>query len=88
MTSLLLLLAPLLLFAQGASVQGIVTRSGGSEPLSKAIVDLRPESNDNDILSSMTTDEDIDYVVGVLPGIVERLRELSPYYRKGAVSKK
>jgi cysteine desulfurase len=39
-------------------------------------------------LSSMTTDEDIDYVVGVLPGIVERLRELSPYYRKGAVSKK
>jgi len=24
----------------------------------------------------------------VLPGIVERLRELSPYYRKGAVSKK
>jgi cysteine desulfurase len=39
-------------------------------------------------LSSMTTDEDVDYVVGVLPGIVERLRELSPYYRKGAVSKK
>ena len=58
MTSLLLLLAPLLLFAQGASVQGIVTRSGGSEPLSKAIVELRPESNDNDILKSMTTDED------------------------------
>src|SRR5215471_8822937 len=39
-------------------------------------------------LSSMTTDEDIEYVVGVLPGIIERLRELSPYYRKGAVSKK
>jgi cysteine desulfurase len=39
-------------------------------------------------LSSMTADEDIEYVVGVLPGIVERLRELSPYYRKGAVSKK
>jgi cysteine desulfurase len=36
-------------------------------------------------LSSMTTDEDIDYVVSVLPGIVERLRELSPYYKKGAV---
>jgi len=33
-------------------------------------------------LSSMTTDEDIDYVVGVLPGIVDRLRELSPYYKK------
>jgi cysteine desulfurase len=34
-------------------------------------------------LSSTTTSEDIDYVVGILPGIVERLRELSPYY-KGA----
>ena len=33
-------------------------------------------------LSSMTTEQDIDYVVGVLPGIVERLRELSPYYKK------
>ena len=33
-------------------------------------------------LSSMTTEEDIDYVVGVLPGIIERLRELSPYYKK------
>jgi hypothetical protein len=58
MTSLLLLLAPLVLFAQGASVQGIVTRSGSSEPLSKALVELRPESNENDILNSMTTDED------------------------------
>jgi len=33
-------------------------------------------------LSSTTTSEDIDYVVGVLPGIVERLRELSPYYKR------
>ena len=33
-------------------------------------------------LSSTTTDEDIDYVASVLPGIVERLRELSPYYKK------
>jgi cysteine desulfurase len=33
-------------------------------------------------LSALTTAEDIDYVVSVLPGIVERLRELSPYYRK------
>ena len=31
-------------------------------------------------LSSMTTEDEIDYLVGVLPGIVERLRELSPYY--------
>jgi len=35
-------------------------------------------------LSSMTTDQDVDYVVEVLPQIVDRLRELSPYYRKGA----
>ena len=33
-------------------------------------------------LSSMTTAEDIDYVIGVLPGIVERLRELSPHYKR------
>jgi cysteine desulfurase len=33
-------------------------------------------------LNSMTTQQDIDYVVNVLPGIVERLRELSPYYKK------
>jgi cysteine desulfurase len=32
-------------------------------------------------LSGMTTEGEIDYVVGVLPGIVERLRELSPYYK-------
>ncbi|HYR41995.1 MAG TPA: cysteine desulfurase NifS [Terriglobia bacterium] len=33
-------------------------------------------------LSSMTTQEDVDYVAGLLPGIVERLRDLSPYYKK------
>jgi cysteine desulfurase len=33
-------------------------------------------------LSPMTTAEEIDYVIEVLPGIVERLRELSPYYKK------
>ena len=33
-------------------------------------------------LSGMTADEDVEYVIGVLPGIVERLRELSPYYKK------
>jgi cysteine desulfurase len=33
-------------------------------------------------LSAATTDDEIDYVVEVLPGIVERLRELSPYYKK------
>jgi cysteine desulfurase len=33
-------------------------------------------------LSSMTTDEDIEYLISTLPGIVERLRELSPYYKR------
>jgi cysteine desulfurase len=33
-------------------------------------------------LSSMTTADEIDYVVEILPGIVDRLRELSPYYKK------
>jgi len=33
-------------------------------------------------LSSMTTADEIDYVAEILPGIVDRLRELSPYYKK------
>ncbi len=33
-------------------------------------------------LSDLTTQDDVDYLVEVLPGIVERLRELSPYYKK------
>jgi cysteine desulfurase len=33
-------------------------------------------------LSSMNSAEEIDYVIEILPGIVDRLRELSPYYKK------
>ena len=37
-------------------------------------------------LSCMTTEEDIDYLIGVLPGIVDRLRELSPYYKRASTA--
>ncbi len=33
-------------------------------------------------LSALTTREEIEYLLEILPGIVERLRELSPYYKK------
>jgi cysteine desulfurase len=33
-------------------------------------------------LSAMNTAEDVDYVLEVLPGIVDRLRELSPFYKR------
>ncbi|HLE57320.1 MAG TPA: cysteine desulfurase family protein, partial [Rhodothermia bacterium] len=33
-------------------------------------------------LSSMNTADEIDYVLDVLPGIVERLRDLSPHYKR------
>jgi cysteine desulfurase len=33
-------------------------------------------------LSSMTTEDEVEYVTAVMPGIVERLRELSPYYKR------
>ncbi len=33
-------------------------------------------------LSDLTTQGDVDYLVEVMPGIVDRLRKLSPYYKK------
>src|SRR5688572_11579495 len=37
-------------------------------------------------LNSMNTEDDVNYVLEVLPGIVDRLRELSPYYKKVSTS--
>lgn len=34
-------------------------------------------------LSELTTEEEIDYALDVLPGIVQRLRDMSPIYPKG-----
>ena len=36
-------------------------------------------------LSEFTTEEEIDYVLEVLPPIVQRLRDMSPIYPKGGV---
>jgi cysteine desulfurase len=33
-------------------------------------------------LNATNTIADVDYVVDILPRIVERLRELSPYYKR------
>jgi cysteine desulfurase len=33
-------------------------------------------------LSSMTTAEDVDYLLETMPAVVERLRELSPHYKR------
>jgi cysteine desulfurase len=33
-------------------------------------------------LNAMNTEADVDYVLEVLPGIVDRLRELSPFYKR------
>jgi cysteine desulfurase len=33
-------------------------------------------------LSKYTTDDEIDYVIGIAPGIVEKLFEMSPYYKR------
>ena len=34
-------------------------------------------------LSRYTTREDIDYVLGILPPIIKRLRDMSPLYERG-----
>jgi cysteine desulfurase len=38
-------------------------------------------------LGKQTTQEDVDFAIGVIPETVGRLREISPLYKKEAVSK-
>src|SRR5262245_60330183 len=46
------------LLAQAPSIQGIVTRGDTSEPLSKAIVELRAEGVNSPLLDQQTTEDD------------------------------
>lgn len=54
--SLLVLLCALPLFGQALSINGIVTKRGSADPLSKATVELR--SADGAVLDTMTTEDD------------------------------
>ena len=53
----------------------VLTALGGKPQLHKSAIRFS--------LSRMNTEQEIDYVVGVLPKIVERMREVSPSYRAG-----
>jgi cysteine desulfurase len=51
-------------------------------------IGLRPEQARSSIrfsLSRYTTEEDIDTTLAIVPAVVERLRAVSPHYRKAAV---
>src|SRR5215471_11331392 len=59
----------LLLFAQNASIEGVVVQAGNNNPLSKARVELHADIDGAPVLDSMTTDEDGRFVFqGVRPG--------------------
>jgi len=53
----------------------VLTALGGNSQLHKSAIRFS--------LSRMNTDQEIDYVVSILPKIVERMREVSPLYRAG-----
>lgn len=56
------LLWPLLAFAQTTSIQGIVTRAGGSDPLTKATVEIRIDEPNASLLNTITTEDDGRFV--------------------------
>jgi cysteine desulfurase len=73
---------------QGIAVStGAACASGSLEPShvlrAMKISSSRVDSAIRFSLSRMTSEEDIDYVLKVVPETVERMRELSPLYREG-----
>lgn len=54
----------------------VLTALGGQRDLHKSAIRFS--------LSRMNSDEDIDYVLSILPEMVERMRQVAPLYRSGA----
>jgi len=69
-----------------AASTGSACSSGSLEPSHVlTAIGKTPDENRGSLrfsLSSMTTEEDVDYILEAMPGIVERLRELSPHYKR------
>jgi cysteine desulfurase len=69
-----------------AASTGSACSSGSLEPSHVlTAIGKTPDENHGSLrfsLSSMTTEEDVSYVIEAMPVIVERLRELSPHYKR------
>ena len=69
-----------------AASTGSACSSGSLEPSHVlTAIGQTPDENHGSLrfsLSSMTTEEDVSYVIEAMPVIVERLRELSPHYKR------
>jgi cysteine desulfurase len=65
---------------------GSACSSGSLEPSHVlSAIGKTPDENHGSLrfsLSSMTTEDDVNYVLETMPSIVERLRELSPHYKR------
>ena len=69
-----------------AASTGSACSSGSLEPSHVlTAIGRTPDENHGSLrfsLSSMTTEDDVNYVLETMPSIVERLRELSPHYKR------